>query len=42
MVEFESTSDVKSELSEPPSKKSELQELEPEEKEDVGVSIALP
>ena len=36
------TSDIESELSEPPSKKSKLQELEPEEKEeDSGVSVAL-
>ena len=37
----ETTGDVESELSEPPLKKSKLQVLEPEEKEDIRVSVAL-
>ena len=50
MVDVEATGDVvesdwesesKSKWSEAPLKKSKLQELEPEEKEDIGVSSAL-
>ena len=37
----EVASDVELELSKPPSKKSKLQELEPEEKEDIRVSVPL-
>ena len=50
MVDVEATGDVvesdwesesKSKWTEAPSKKSKLQELKPEEKEDIGVSCAL-
>lgn len=40
MVKVEATSDI--EFPEPPSKKTKLEELEPEEKEDIQVSVVLP